>query len=127
MLYFSRVEIDPDKIDADQIEKLRSFKEKTYPKGLVEHYKKTIDFREKFSRQLELKIRELQQNDAGGTIPLSLQFLSIEKGELASTELHYSFDHLNVSDFEGNYPVDVPSARYRIASELRGTHDRQEA
>jgi hypothetical protein len=100
MLYFSRVEIDPDRIDLDQIEKLKQFKEKTYPKGLVESYKKIIEFRDKFAKQLELKIRDLQRSDASGELPLSLQFLSIENGELIGKSLNHVFDHPNVSNFD---------------------------
>ena len=81
MLYFSSVEIDPDKINSDQLEKLRQFKVKTYPKGLVESYKKPNEFRDKFARQLELKIRELKTSDESGEIPLSLEFLDVENGE----------------------------------------------
>jgi hypothetical protein len=62
MLYFSKVEIDPDRIDIEQIEKLKEFKEKSYPKGLVENYRKVIEFRDKFSKQLELKIRDKRSN-----------------------------------------------------------------
>jgi hypothetical protein len=83
MLYFSRVEIDPDRIEINQINKLKRFKEQTYPKGLIEHYKKTIEFRDKFAKQLELKIRDLQRNDNSEKIPLSLEFVSSETGELA--------------------------------------------
>jgi hypothetical protein len=43
MLYFSRVEIDPDMIELDQIESLKRFKDKTYPKGLVESYKRLLN------------------------------------------------------------------------------------
>lgn len=100
MLYFSRVEIDPDRIDLDQIEKLKEFKEKTYPKGLVESYKKIIEFRDKFAKQLELKIRDLQRSDASGDLPLSLEFLSVESGELIGSSLHHDFDHQNVRDFD---------------------------
>ena len=89
MLYFSRVEIDPDRINLDQIEKLKQFKEKTYPKGLVESYKKIIEFRDKFAKQIELKIRDLQRSDASGELPLSLQFLSVENGELIGSSLNH--------------------------------------
>ena len=65
-----------------QIDKLKRFKEKTYPKGLIETYKTIIEFRDKFAKQLELKVRDLQQSEASGELPLSLEFLSIEKGEL---------------------------------------------
>src|SRR5262245_19521268 len=81
MLYFSRVEIDPERIDLSQIEKLKKFRENTYPKGLVENYKKVIEFRDKFAKQLELKIRDLQRSDASGDVPVSLEFLSLETGE----------------------------------------------
>jgi hypothetical protein len=100
MLYFSRVEIDPDRINLDQIEKLKQFKEKTYPKGLVESYKKIIEFRDKFAKQIELKIRDLQRSDASGELPLSLQFLSVENGELIGSSLNHVFDHPNITDFD---------------------------
>jgi len=100
MLYFSSVEIDPDRINPDQIEKLRQFKEKTYPNGLVEKYKKTFDFRDKFARQLELRIRDLQSSDASGESPISLEFLSVEKGEPLGSSLSHTVDHPNVGDFD---------------------------
>lgn len=100
MLYFSRIEIDPDKIDLTQIEKLKRFKEKTYPNGLIESYKTIIEFRDKFAKQLELKVRELQQRDSTGESPLSLGFLSIEKGELIGDKLEYDFDHTFVKNLE---------------------------
>jgi hypothetical protein len=72
MLYFSGVEIAPNKIDLEQIEKLKQFKEKTYPKGLVESYRKSIEFRDKFSRHLEMKIRELQEVTSAAAIRTAL-------------------------------------------------------
>jgi hypothetical protein len=99
MLYFSRVEIDPDRIDLDQIEKLKQFKEKTYPKGLVESYKRIIEFRDKFANQLELKLRDLQRSDASWELPLTLEFLNVESGESIGSSLNHVFDHPNVSDF----------------------------
>jgi hypothetical protein len=99
MLYFSRVEIDPDRINLDQIEKLKQFMDKTYPNGLVESYKKIIEFRDKFAKQLELKIRDLQRSDASGELPLSLEFLSVENGEPIGSNLNHIFDHPNVRDF----------------------------
>jgi hypothetical protein len=80
MLYFSKIGADPDTLSLAQIELLRQFKQKTYPNGLVEHYKSHLDFRDKFARQLELKVRDLQQSDASGHAPLSLDFLSLETG-----------------------------------------------
>jgi len=100
MLYFSRVEIDPDRIDLSQIEKLKSFKNKTYPKGLTESYKSIIEFRDKFAKQLELKVRDLQRIEASGELPLSLEFLSIEKGELAGNHLSHSLDNPKILGLE---------------------------
>jgi hypothetical protein len=100
MLYFSRVEIDPDKIDSDQFEKLKQFKQNTYPKGLTESYKKPFEFRDKFARQLELKIRDLQLSEASKPIPLLLGFLSMEKAELAGSSIRHSFKHLNVRELD---------------------------
>lgn len=96
MLYFSRVEIDPDRIDLSQIEKLKSFKNKTYPKGLTESYKTIIEFRDKFAKQLELKVRDLQRIEASGVLPLSLEFISLETGEPAGNHLSHSLENPNV-------------------------------
>lgn len=87
MLYFSHVGIDPEKIELDQIEKLRAFRNQTFPKGLVESYRSVLEFREKFARQLEIKVRELQISDQSKTSiqPLSLNFLSTETGEAIGT------------------------------------------
>jgi hypothetical protein len=101
MLYFSRVEIDPDKIDLIQIEKLKQFKEKTYPKGLIENYKTIIEFRDKFAKQLELRLRDLQRSDASRESSLSLQFLSIEEGELAGSSLNHRVDNPTVDILDG--------------------------
>lgn len=87
MLYFSKVGIDPDRIDLDQVGRLKDFKESTYPNSLTESYKSMIDFRDKFSKQLELKIRELQKADDTGLPPLSLSFLSIDTGELLGNKI----------------------------------------
>ena len=97
MLYFSRVEIDPDRIDLSQIEKLKSFKKKTYPKGLTESYKTIIEFRDKFAKQLELRVRDIQRMEASGELPLSLEFLSIEKGKPIGNQLNHSLDNWNVA------------------------------
>lgn len=103
MLYFSRVEIDPEKIDIAQIDKFKLFKKKTYPNGLIESYKTIIEFRDKFAKQLELKVRELQQKDSTGESPLSLEFLSIDKGELIGNKLEYNYDHPSAKNIK-----DVP-------------------
>jgi hypothetical protein len=106
MLYFSRVEIDPDRIELSQVEKLKAFKAKTYPQGLVESYRKIIEFRDKFYKQLELKVRDLQRADSSTTLPLSLQFMSVETKELIGTTYADSFEHPNVQNFDIVPPED---------------------
>lgn len=73
MLYFSKVGVDPEQIDLTQLDKLKAFKAATYSNALVEPYKTQVEFRDKFARQLELKVRDLQKADSsGGPPPLAL-------------------------------------------------------
>lgn len=60
MLYFSRAKVDPSTLDLKQLGALKEYEKAVYPEGLVEHYTSTLDFRDKFARQLERKVRELQ-------------------------------------------------------------------
>jgi len=106
MLYFSAVGIDPERIEVSQIERLRSFKQKAYPKGLNENYKSIIEFRDKFARQLELKVKDLQRGDPAEHIPLSLEFLSIDTGKPIGNTLTDSFEYPMVSDFTNVPPED---------------------
>lgn len=59
MLYFSQTPVDPDKIDLEQFTILRSFKEDMRLKGLTESYSNIYDFRQKFSRQLNINITNI--------------------------------------------------------------------
>lgn len=100
MLYFSKVGQDPDIVDLDQLKRLREFKEKTYPNSLTESYRSSLDFRDKFSRQLELKVRDLQKSEGSGQPPLSLSFLDIETGDLVGSELFKYATKLMLTDSE---------------------------
>ncbi|MCR5879153.1 DUF4062 domain-containing protein [Phenylobacterium sp. J367] len=94
MLYFSRIPVDPETIDLEQVEKLKKFKKNTYPQGLVESYKSLTDFREKISRQLELKVRELQRRETSGPPPVSFSLISTETKLPAGAELSATiYDH----------------------------------
>jgi hypothetical protein len=82
MLYFSHVPVDPNRVDLRQMERLKSFKEGILSNALVETYGSSLDFRDKFANQLELKIRDLQKADeVGQPLPLDLQFLSPQTAE----------------------------------------------
>ncbi len=64
MLYFSKVKVQIDSVDLVQYQKLKEFKQRTYPKGLVESYSSLLEFKDKFSKQLAMKARELVSRDA---------------------------------------------------------------
>lgn len=59
MLYFSQTPIEPDKLDIEQFTKLKKFKEEMRLRGLTEAYSGSIDFRQKFTRQLALNLNNL--------------------------------------------------------------------
>jgi hypothetical protein len=82
MLYFSKVGADPGLLDLGQVAKLNQFKEKTFPHALTESYKSIIEFRDKFAKQLELKVRDLQRSDTAGPPALHLSFLNPKSGDL---------------------------------------------
>jgi len=58
MLYFSNKPVHPDSIDQDQYSKLKEFKQTCQTRGLYETYDDLIEFRQKFFRQLQLKVNE---------------------------------------------------------------------
>lgn len=117
MLYFSRVEVDPDRIDVSQIERLKKFKEQSYPMGLVETYKRLIDFRDKLAKQLELKVRDLQRIDTFGKPPLTLQFLSADDGANLGTWITRPLDHLKLENLDP-VPQDKRHTVEQFAGEL---------
>ncbi|MGZ8932998.1 MAG: hypothetical protein ACXW06_06955 [Halobacteriota archaeon] len=64
MLYFSTSKAELDKVDLDEYQKLKTFKQNTYPKGLVESYDSLEKFRDKFRNHLAMKIRDLVGQDS---------------------------------------------------------------
>jgi hypothetical protein len=54
MIYFSSQPVAPESIDADQYAQVKKIREKWKSKGLIETYENIIDFRQKFSKQLQL-------------------------------------------------------------------------
>jgi nucleoside 2-deoxyribosyltransferase len=96
MLYFSQAKEDPERIDIDQLKKLREFKQKTFPKALIETYASAIEFRDKLAKQIEIQLRvilaEQSEQLAGGPNPkpitdIQVGFADIEKGTYLGAEI----------------------------------------
>ena len=58
MLYFSSQPVAMDTVDLEQVAKLKTFKESCQGRGLYESYDSHSDFKEKFYRQLQLKLNQ---------------------------------------------------------------------
>lgn len=129
MLYFSRANKNPDDIDLKQLQKLREFKEKTFPNALVEHYTNSVEFRDKLARQLEIQLRALLA-EAGGQhgadeapfTDVILKFADPDKGEPIGDSLFINATHLNVTDIDQipDYePKKVPPERRSVKKYMR--------
>lgn len=71
MIYFSSQPVAPESIDPDQYSQLKSIREKWKNQGLIETYENVPDFRQKFSKQLQLclvKNEYLQSKIVNGTV-----------------------------------------------------------
>ena len=58
MLYFSAAPVHPDSVDPKQYEALKNFKDSCRSRGLLESYVDINDFKSKFYRQLQLKLKQ---------------------------------------------------------------------
>lgn len=58
MLYFSNQPVIVDSVDSEQYQNLLAFKATCKKRGLFAQYEDVADFREKFSRQLQLRLNE---------------------------------------------------------------------
>lgn len=58
MLYFSNSPVHPDSVDNEQYSKLQEFKKSCQSRGLYETFENVNEFKEKFFRQLQLKIND---------------------------------------------------------------------
>ncbi|MFC3531427.1 hypothetical protein ACFOLG_04450 [Vogesella facilis] len=89
MLYFSQIKKDPNSIEIEQLQKLREFKEKTFPKALIESFSSQIEFRDKLAKQIEIQLRTLIATEKHTTSNLtgdissaiSLEFCDSKTGE----------------------------------------------
>lgn len=109
MLYFSQAKQDPDKLDLEQLIKLRDFKKKTFPKALVESYVDAIEFKEKLSKQIEIQLRTilaeraepdiLTNAESPGT-DIELHFSNPDDGSDKGSSYAVRTRFVDVADFE---------------------------
>jgi hypothetical protein len=119
MLYFSKVGADPDGIDLDQLRKVKDFKKQIYPNALTESFKSQVDFRDKFARQLEIKVRDLQKVDnPDQPPPLSLGFRSANQ-ELVRPTVELTVTVLRVSDLESFLSEEKTETKENVETAIR--------
>lgn len=116
MLYFSQAKHEPDKLDLEQLAKLRDFKKKTFPKALVEKYSGVIEFKDKLTKQIEVQLRAIlaervEQNFDGPPVSpvtdIILHFAQPERGTDIGPSLAVKTRYVDVKDFE-SIPDYVP-------------------
>jgi len=132
MLYFSQARQDPERIDLEQLGKLREFKKKTLPNALVESYSSTVDFRDKLSRQLEIKVRGLvsaaSSSGGSGIVPplitdIKMAFADIETGSNIGSNIHIPTRYTRVKDVAALPNFEFPPKEENLDSaEPTGLH-----
>lgn len=98
MLYFSKRGKDPSQINISQLELLNKFKEEVYSSALVDHYSSIVDFRDKLSRHIEMKIRELQERKESSNKILTFSFVDKKTGELTNNNLEVEVERVEIED-----------------------------
>lgn len=94
MLYFSKRGKDPSQIDIKQLESLSKFKEEVYKIALVENYNSIVDFRDKVSRHIEMKIRELQERKIPSKDLISFSFIDTLTSKLSKEKLELNIERI---------------------------------
>lgn len=121
MLYFSRVPADIEDIETKQINRLKEFKGKAYPNGLIETYKTRLEFQDKFRRQLQIKVAELQERASSGTPPLSLSFISADDGKSLGAVTTESVIRPIVSDLDALSMEKRPDVEKLVSRYIKGS------
>ncbi|MEP0212072.1 MAG: hypothetical protein ABJD66_02575 [Cellulophaga sp.] len=98
MLYFSKRGKDPSLIDLEQLDSLNKFKSEVYKTALVENFNSIVEFRDKLSRQLEMKIRELQERKDGNKNLISFSFVDESTGNFTSNLKEVEIERVDFSE-----------------------------
>jgi hypothetical protein len=132
MLYFSQALQDPDKLDLDQLAKLREFKKKSFPTALVETYSDSIEFKDKLSRQLEIQLRSLLASESEGELASSsippitdivFNFADPETGRDLGSTVSLETRLVEVTNFDEIPDFTLPQPDKPKASKLRDTSE----
>ena len=99
MLYFSQREVQLEKIDINQLERLRKFKKEVYSIALVETYNSIYEFKEKFAKSLEIKIKELHERNERDEIFFKFGIFSIED-EIIKSQYIWEIDCPKIIDID---------------------------
>ena len=113
MLYFSKRGQDPSLIDIDQLQKLNDFKALLKQKAFIEEYSNSIDFRDKLTRQIELKIREIQKKQKDNTVQTKVSFVSIETKSLLPSTLKVKHE-IPIINNEETEKIILSKQEYRV-------------
>jgi hypothetical protein len=97
MLYFSRTAINPDDIDMEQWARLKLFEASVKKNALVETYKSKNQFRDKFTQQLEIKIKEVERLSSSRVKQFALSFLNYDGGVIKE-QMKYACIYYDVVD-----------------------------
>ncbi|MFH1634318.1 MAG: hypothetical protein ABIG63_09970 [Chloroflexota bacterium] len=108
MLYFSKAKVELDKVDLDQYQRLRAFRQQISSEGLVESYGTLTEFRNKLSNQLELKSRQLETMGVATDTSLDemeksqvyLHFIDIDLNEAVGPRIELIPINIECTDFE---------------------------
>lgn len=115
MLYFSRAKVDIDSVDFEEFQRLREFKSKTYPQGLVENYESPAEFRTKFTRQLALKMLDVIADDAARQQstypPVVIDIARGEPPEIISSETSLKLGQTSLRGCKRNTRLHRPRER----------------
>src|SRR6266849_3317813 len=99
MLYFSHAPMDPYDVESRQMASVKRFRENVESNAIIEPFKSSVEFHNKFADHLEMRLRELQKDDAmGQPTPLALQFVSLENGQLIGNSMSTTANRLELSD-----------------------------
>ena len=99
MIYFSEREIEPERIDLEQLKKLRDLKKEVYSNAIVKTYRSYSDFREKLANDLERKIKEIHEKNERNNDFFKFGVFSIED-ERITDHYEYEIERLSIINID---------------------------